>query len=164
MSPLSKEVKPVFLYLVRHGEANKEEDEARRGLTDRGVREVTMAADYARGRSVKPTIIYHSGKKRALQTAQIFSDYLKPKKGITEADDLDPMDDTTPWARRISDMNEDVMLVGHLPYLARLTGLLLAEDREKMFIDFKTGAIVCLKRSENREWTLEWMLSPDTVL
>lgn len=154
----------MFLYLVRHGEANKQEDDEVRSLTDKGFREASLTADYARDRGVRPEMIYHSKKKRALQTAQIFSGYLKPDKGIAAADGLAPMDEPKLWAARIAEMTKDIMLVGHLPYLARLCGLLLVEDEEKIFLDFKPGGLVCLQRSDDDlEWTLEWMVTPDIV-
>jgi hypothetical protein len=60
-------------------------------------------------------------------------------------------------------MNEDLMLVGHLPYMAKLAGLLLCGDKEKTPIDFKMGGIVCLMRFDDGRWALEWMLVPDMV-
>ena len=74
----------MLLYLVRHGEAGREGDDAARGLTDKGFREVSLAAVYARDRYIKVNAIYHSGKRRAMQTAQIFSDHLKPGNGAFE--------------------------------------------------------------------------------
>ncbi len=153
----------MFLYLVQHGEAKKEEDDPQRGLTDKGSRDVARTASYAQARGLKVNIIHHSGKTRALQTAQILADYLKPGKGPSPTDALAPMDDPAVWAGRVAGMNEDLMLVGHLPHMARLAGLLLCGDKEKTPVDFKMGGIVCLKRSDDGRWALEWMLVPDMV-
>jgi phosphohistidine phosphatase len=121
----------MLLYLVQHGEAKKEEDDPQRGLTDKGSRDVARTAISAQARGVKVSIIHHSGKTRALQTAQILADHLKPGKGPSPTDALAPMDDPDVWAGRIAGMNEDVMLVGHLPYMAKLAGLLLCGDKER---------------------------------
>jgi phosphohistidine phosphatase len=153
----------MFLYLVQHGEAKKEEDDPQRGLTDRGFKDVARTAIYARKLGLKVSVIHHSGKTRALQTAQILADYLKPGKGSSPADALAPMDDPAAWAGRIAGMHEDVMLVGHLPYMAKLAGLLLCGDTEKMFVDFKMGGVVCLKRSDDGRWALEWMIVPEMI-
>jgi len=150
----------MFLYLVRHGEAKPETEDPARGLTDKGFRDVSLTALYVHDRDIKPDVIYHSGRKRAQQTAQIFSDYLKPVKGVIEADSLAPMDDPAVWAGRISGMRENIMLVGHLPYLARLAGWLLCGDKEKLAADFKTGGIACFERLSDGRWIIAWMLAP----
>jgi len=153
----------MFLYLVQHGEAKKEEDDPQRGLTDKGSRAVARTAIYAQEHGLTVSCIHHSGKTRALQTAQILADYLKPGKGPSRTDGLAPMDDPEVWAGRIAGMNENLMLVGHLPHMAKLAGLLLCGDKEKTPIDFKMGGIVCLQRFDDSRWALEWMLVPDMI-
>lgn len=154
----------MFLYLVRHGEAGNEPDDSARGLTDKGFRDVSFVAGHVQDRGVKVRAIYHSGKKRALQTAQIFSDHLKPVNGMSVADGLAPMDDPALWADRIAGMRDDLMLVGHLPYMGRLTGLLLFGNKDKIPVDFKTAGLVCLQRFDDDRWTLEWIIMPDRVI
>jgi len=132
----------MFLYLVQHGKAKREEEDPARGLTAKGVQDVREVAAYAREMNLRISRIFHSGKTRAIQTAQIFADYLKPEKGGFETGSLAPMDDPTIWAKRISVMQENTMLVGHHPHMVKLAGLLLCGDKEKMFIDFKMGWIV----------------------
>ncbi len=151
----------MLIYLVQHGEARKEEEDPARGLTEKGAADVRRAAAYARTMNLRISWIFHSGKTRATQTGQILADHLKPEKGIFQTDNLAPMDDPDVWARRLGEMNEDVMLVGHLPYMAKLAGLLLCSDKEKMLVDFKMGGIVCLKRSEDGRWAVEWMIVPE---
>ncbi len=151
----------MLLYLVQHGEAESQEQNPARGLTDKGMRDVrTVSADVQK---MKPRVsqIFHSGKTRASQTAHIIGDYLKPEKGISETDSLAPMDDPAIWAKRVVGMNEDIMLVGHLPHLARLAGLLLCEEKAKMIIDFKMGGMVCLQRFDDGRWAVEWMIIPE---
>ncbi len=151
----------MFLYLVQHGEAKREEDDPKRGLTDKGFKDVARTALSAQKLGLKVSVIHHSGKSRALQTAQIFADYLKPGKGVSQVGDLAPMDDPGEWAGRIAGMNEDLMLVGHLPYMAKLAGLLLCGDKEKAPLDFKMGGLVCLKRYDDGRWAVEWMIVPE---
>jgi phosphohistidine phosphatase len=150
----------MLLYLVQHAEAKKEEEDPERGLTDKGFRDIARTAVYAQKLGFRVSAIYHSGKKRAAQTAKVLADYLKPEKGIAGTDKLAPMDDPAIWSKRVTEMSGDIMLVGHLPYLAKLTGLLLCGDKEKMFVDFRMAGIVCLKRSEDGTWALEWMIVP----
>ena len=150
----------MFVYLVRHGEAKTEEEDPERGLTDKGFRDVTSTGAYVRDRGIKPYVIYHSGKKRAAQTAQIISDILKMQKGMVETKSLAPMEDPRIWVQRLSGANEDVMLVGHLPHLANLAGHLLGGGTKDDVADFKTGGIMCLKRLGDDHWVLDWSISP----
>jgi phosphohistidine phosphatase len=154
----------MFLYLVQHGEAKREEEDPARGLTEKGVEDVHKVALFTQKMNLRVRQIFHSGKTRASQTAQIFADHLKPEKGISQTDNLAPMDDPGAWAKRITGMNEDLMLVGHLPVMAKLTGLLLSGDKEKTCVDFKMGGIICLKRFDDGRWAVEWMVVPEMMV
>jgi phosphohistidine phosphatase len=153
----------MTLYLIQHAEANPEEKDPSRGLSEKGLSDIKKTAQHASRLSLKVDQIFHSGKKRALQTAQILSENLNPKEGLSESDGLAPMDDPKIWAERLPSIEKDIMLVGHLPHLARLAALLLSGDENKKIINFKMAGIVCLKRNEDKSWSLEWMLTPDQV-
>ena len=153
----------MLLYLVQHAEAKNEEEDPERGLTDKGFRDIARTAVYVQKLGLTVSAVHHSGKKRAAQTAKVLADYLKPEKGIAGMDNLAPHDDPMIWSRRITEMNVDIMLVSHLPYLAKLTGLLLCGDTEKMFVDFRMAGIVCLKGSDDGTWVLEWMIVPEMI-
>jgi phosphohistidine phosphatase len=60
-------------------------------------------------------------------------------------------------------MDKDVMLVGHLPHLARLAALLLTGDMAKNVINFKMAGLVCLGRRTGGPWALEWMIIPELI-
>lgn len=153
----------MLLYLVQHAEAKREEEDPERGLTDKGFKDIARTAAYAKKLGITVNAIHHSGKKRAMQTAQILADQLKPEKGVAETDSLAPMDDPAIWDNRVAEMNEDIMLVGHLPSLARLASLLLCGDKEKGIVDFKMAGIVRLKRFDDGRWAVEWMLVPEMI-
>lgn len=150
----------MLLYLIQHAEAKKEDEDPERGLTDKGFKDIAGTAVHAKKLGLKVKTIHHSGKKRAMQTAQVLADQLKPERGIAQTDGLAPMDDPEIWAKRLAGMNEDIMLVGHLPYMARLASLLLCGDKEKGIVDFKMAGIVCLKRFDDGRWAMEWMEAP----
>jgi len=151
----------MLLYLVQHGEARREEEDLARGLTKKGMDDVWRAASLARKTGLRVAAIFHSGKTRALQTAQILADFLQPAQEASEAGGLAPMDDPAIWAGRLGKMTEDVMLVGHLPHLAKLAGLLLFGNKEQMVVDFTMGGIVCLKRFDDGRWAVEWIAVPE---
>jgi len=153
----------MLLYLVQHAEAKREEEDPQRGLTDKGFGDIERTASFAKGAGICVSQIFHSGKTRAIQTAEVLSRHLNPDKGVSQTDGLAPMDDPFIWFKRTMDMDDDIMLVGHLPHLARLADLLLYGDTDKGLIDFKMGCILALKRSDDGNWSVQWMVIPEVV-
>jgi phosphohistidine phosphatase len=154
----------MFLYLVQHGESKREEEDPARDLTTRGRDDVTRVADFAGKLNLALHRIFHSGKTRAMTTAEILAAALQPRDGVAPADGLAPLDDPEIWAGRLSSMSEDLALVGHLPHLARLAALLLCGDREKNVVNFKMGgSMVCLQRDDAGRWGVEWMIVPELL-
>ncbi len=154
----------MYLYLVRHGEPVSPESDPRRPLSKRGMRDVMRMGAFLEGREgVRIDRIFHSRKLRAKETALALAENLNPSEGVLEAENLLPMDDPSVWAYRISETIDDTMLVGHLPYMARLASLLLCEDVEGSIVDFQTAGIVCLLRDESGDWSLQWALNPGLI-
>ena len=65
----------MALYLVQHGKSLPQEADPERGLTDEGIREVNCIAKAAQENGIHVGVIKHSGKKRALQTAEIMATF-----------------------------------------------------------------------------------------
>ncbi len=150
----------MYLYLVQHGEAKPEHEDPSRPLTEKGTSDVRKSASFLKKINVSVSQILHSGKTRALQTAEIFANELAPQK-LSQSDGLSPLDDPKIWGERLSHIKENIMLVGHLPHLSRLASLLLTGDVERTVINFRMGGVLCLKR--NGGWAVEWMITPDIV-
>ncbi len=151
----------MFLYLVQHAEANREEEDPTRDLSVKGREDIRKVAQFAGKVQVTVNRILHSGKTRALRTAKILAAELKQAQSSAVADGLAPLDDPAIWADRLESLDEDLVLVGHLPHLARLASRLLCGAQELSVINFKMGGMVCLKRESPGRWALEWMLIPD---
>jgi phosphohistidine phosphatase len=154
----------MLLYLVQHAEAKKEEIDPARPLSEKGIQDIQKMAAYLSQLNIASHKIFHSNKLRAKQTAEILAGNLKPLKGTSEVDGLSPLEDPKIWAERLKDIPEDVMLVGHLPHLGKLTSLLLSNDANKNVVSFKMAGVVCLKRDEEGEWSLQWMVTPEVVI
>ena len=121
--------------------------------------QVERIAALAREYGVVVSAISHSGKKRARQTAEILAGRLNPEKGIREIEGLAPLDDVTKLNLKAG---ADLMLVGHLPFMEKLTSYLVAGsfDRPKV-LKFQNGGIVCLDRDpETDAWFIKWTLFP----
>jgi len=55
------------------------------------------------------------------------------------------------------------MIVGHLPFLGKLASLLLTGCESANTVAFKQGGIVCLSRSELKQWQINWMVTPEIL-
>ncbi|MCC6525229.1 MAG: phosphohistidine phosphatase SixA [Polyangiaceae bacterium] len=149
----------MALFLVQHGKT-AESDDPERGLSDEGRADVTRIGTVAKGYGVAPARIFHGGKPRAKETAKLLAELLAPAGGVVARQGLAPGDD--PGAlRAYLDPAENLMLVGHVPFLEQLTGLLVTGTAERRVVRFQPGGIVCLDREpERRSWFVKWMLQP----
>jgi phosphohistidine phosphatase len=151
------------VYLVRHGEPTRETEDPQRPLTARGREEVRRISAVAARMGLRPAEIRHSGKRRAAQTADIFAAALGLRAAVVTASGLAPNDDVEPVAAALAAVTQPVMLVGHLPFLSRLTSLLLVGDPDRPLVQFPMGGIVCLVREASGRmpaWSLAWALPP----
>ncbi len=152
------------LYLIQHGEAKTEREDPERSLTEMGEEEVKKVSKAAERLNIRPSKIYHSGKTRAKQTAGIILSGLKIPDLTAEAvQGLNPNDDVRPWADRISKETRDLMIVGHLPFLDKLTSLLICGDESARVVLFRYSAIICLDQKDDKRWAVRWILTPETV-
>lgn len=147
-------------YLVRHGEAKAEAEDAARPLSERGRAEVTRVARHVGSMGLRIAEIHHSDKLRARQTAEILAEHLSLTRGMHEIEGLAPMDDPTTARALIEASREPIMIVGHLPHLSRLASALVLGDSEQEIFQFKAGAIACLDRIDGR-FLLQWLLTPE---
>ena len=150
------------LFLVQHGLAKTETEDPTRALNSEGIKASEKMAKWLAADNIEVDEIRHSGKKRAEQTAQIFARHLSPKRGITTASGLNPMDDVEPIPDELRELQDSLMLVGHLPSLSRLVGLLVAGDPDSELVRFQNSGVVCLRKNEGR-WSIEWMVVTDLV-
>ena len=150
----------MALFLVQHGKSLTKDKDPQKGLSQEGIAETERIAQVAKGYAVGVSKITHSGKTRARQTAEIFEAALKPSGGIHESSGLSPLDDVTVFADTI-DSTKDVMLVGHLPFMERLTAYLITGSSEKPVFKFQNSGIVCLNTDPTTEsWVIKWTLMP----
>lgn len=150
------------LYLVRHGQAKRADEDPERGLTELGVRQAEGTARWIGERGAKVRQIRHSGKKRAQQTAEIFARYLDPPGGAVPAPGLSPNDDVVPVSDQLVPETGALVFVGHLPFLPRLASMLVAGDPERVGFGLAEAGVLCLVRREGR-WYVRWMVTPREV-
>ena len=150
----------MALYLVQHGKSLPKDVDPDQGLSDEGKADVRRIADVASGYGVTVSRIAHSGKKRARQTAEIFGTALTPSLDPAERGGLKPLDDVTATADDL-DARDNLMLVGHLPFMERLTSYLVTGSTESLVFKFQNGGILCLDQDPNGGlWYIKWSLMP----
>ncbi len=149
------------LYLMQHGEARPEAEDPERALSTRGEEETRKISQAARRLGIRPSNIHHSGKKRAEQTAGIIAAVLHVPAQIGRG--LNPNDDIRPWGERVSAETEDIMIVGHLPFLDKLASFLVCGDAGARPVLFRYSAIVCLERKDGGGWAVDWVLKPEMI-
>ncbi len=148
----------MALFLVQHGKSLPKEKDPNKGLSEGGILETKRIAQVAKGYGVHVSSIAHSGKTRARQTADIFASALRPDGDIQEISGLNPLDDVTAVA---IDSTEDRMLVGHLPFMERLTAYLITGSIERPVFKFQNSGIVCLNKApDTKSWVIKWALMP----
>ena len=152
------------VYLVRHGEAISSQIDPRKPLSKQGLIDIRKVASFIKPLKISVEHIWHSGKLRAAQTAEILTESVSAEKGCSSHDNLGPNDDVSIIADEIEAYNTNLMIVGHLPFLAYLTSLLVSGKDTADVIAFDAGSIACLNRSDPGRWQIEWMIAPKILL
>ena len=150
----------MALYLVQHGKSLPKDQDPDQGLSEEGKAETEMIAKTAKEKGVAVSQVRHSGKTRARQTAEILAQALAPNQGVQEISGIKPMDDVAEAAANL-EPSENVMLVGHLPFMERMTAFLVTGSIDKPIFKFQNSGIVCLdKDPDTQAWVILWALLP----
>jgi phosphohistidine phosphatase len=112
------------LYLVQHAKAVSKEVDPQRPLTEEGLRDLQKIASFIKPLNLSIDYLWHSQKKRAIQTADILAEVIEIKQSRTERSDLGPNDDVARLTNEIGSLEHDIMIVGHLPFLSKLASLI----------------------------------------
>ncbi|MHA1583989.1 MAG: SixA phosphatase family protein [Promethearchaeota archaeon] len=134
------------IYLIQHALAKSKSEDPDRGLTNNGIeilRNTAMSAQKLT--NIAPNQIFHSGKLRAKQTAEILAEYFPPKEGLFEKTGLLPLDDPEIWVNELNSIEENTMIIGHLPFLENFCTILL--NRQENTIKFENAGIIALERT-----------------
>ncbi len=153
------------LYLVQHGAAVPKDENPEKPLSPAGREDVQKIGSFLARSRVAATRVIHSGKLRALETALLLAEVIGPGNVVEEADSgLAPNDSTDEFFTTIDGWTEDTILVGHLPYMSKLTSRLTTGDEDETVLHFKPGSVACLERGENGGgWTVSWFIRPELL-
>jgi phosphohistidine phosphatase len=151
------------LYLVQHGEACAKEDNPDRPLTEKGKADINRLAVFLRKGNIRASRVIHSGKLRAAQTVERLQKSVAPGVTIEISDKINPDDEVARFAELSFIWTEDTLMVGHLPFLAKLVSQLTLRDSTSLFSNFVPGTAICLERNNKNQWLLNWMVRPEIL-
>lgn len=146
-----------MVVLVHHGDAVGPDVDPMRPLSDAGRAAAARLAADAAARGVRPDVIWHSGKLRARQTAELFWRASNPLAELSAARGLQP-DDPPGWMRdRLAGDPRSIVLVGHMPHLPRLLHALLGSPAHEPPPNFPLHGCVALE-PDGEHWKEIWRL------
>jgi len=160
----------MILYLLRHAIAVERghadyEDDSQRPLTPKGERRMRRAAEGMLALELSLDGILSSPYLRAKQTADIVAEVLQASATIDISPALAPDGDPRQLITELQRHNrtrQNLLLVGHEPYLSALLSTLLTGGPH-LAATMKKGGL-CKLRAERWRYercaTLEWLLTP----
>lgn len=156
---------------VRHGLAVAREEwegkDVDRPLTEEGRRRVRQVAAGLRRLAVRPTVIYASPARRAVETAQLLHDLLARPSRMELRDELLPEAPPTDLVRLLQNCSLEscIICVGHEPQLGMAASVLLSGRASVSFPLKKAGA--CLVElpppAKSGRGVLRWWLTPSQL-
>lgn len=152
------------LYLVQHAKAASKDVDPERPLTEQGRRDIQKVAAFIKPLNLSVDNLWHSTKTRAIQTAEILADVIKINKEKIEREGLAPNDDVTAIKDELIAARQDTMIVSHMPFVSKLASLLLTGREFPDTVAFRQGGIVALSCSEENQWQIEWMVTPELLI
>jgi phosphohistidine phosphatase len=159
------------LFLLRHGVAMERDphsfpDDALRPLTLKGEDRVRLVCDALQALELSFDRILCSPYLRARQTAEIIVGTLGLRRALEFSDTLAPEGDPQALIRLVNRMRpaaENLLLVGHEPYLSELLSHLIS-GQPGAAIDFKKNGLAKMEVAQRlklgRCATLNWLLTP----
>ena len=149
------------LYLVQHGEACAKQVDPERPLTEQGNSDIDRIAAFLRQAGIRVERVIHSEKLRAVQTAEYLAQAIAPGVVPESSGIVNPNDDPRAFDWQSGSWDRDTLVVGHLPFMAKLVSHLVVEDEDKPLTAWQPGSIVCLERADHTRWQINWMLRPE---
>jgi phosphohistidine phosphatase len=151
------------LFLVQHAQAVSGDVDPDRPLTADGRRDIKKITEFIKPLSLTVDSLLHSGKTRARQTAELLAEVVTVQNEMVAHKGLSPKDDVQLIKDGIVSVGRDLMIVGHLPFMAKLASLLLTGSESSETVSFKQGCIVCLSGENGNRWQIDWMITPEIL-
>jgi phosphohistidine phosphatase len=151
------------LYLVQHGGACAKDVDPERPLTDQGNADIDRLAAFLKQADIRVERVIHSGKLRAAQTAEYLAKAIAPGVEPESSGIINPNDDPRAFDWQSDSWDRDTLVVGHLPFMAKLVSHLVIEEENRPITAWQPGSIVCLERENSTHWQINWMIRPELL-
>ncbi len=149
------------IYLIRHGEAVSEEIDPRNPLSENGKQDIERIGKFLAALKIQPVYFFHSEKLRAIQTAEIIAKCIHYQGQLESRSELDPLGLVSPISSEINQSSEDMVFVGHMPFMGKLVSKLITGYENNDIVAFQTGTVACLEKNAGSYWIVRWVVSPE---
>ena len=140
----------MYLILVHHADAVTGVVDATRPLSELGRQQAASVSSRVATHGVRPVAVWHSGKLRARETAEIYWHAVNPAATFGAQHGLQPDDDPENLADVLGAESDDLMVVSHYPLLPGLLTELIGADAA-----FPQHGAVGLERVDGK-WVERW--------
>ncbi len=145
---------------MQHGLAVDKADDPERPLSEAGIEQTENIARALLSSDTVISRIYHSGKLRAAQTADIIA-RASNLDAATMIEGLSPNDEVTLLSQNLD--TSGALYVGHLPHLEKLAAYLVTGSEDTTIIKFQNSGVLCLERSGGH-FHVRWLLTPELAV
>ncbi|MCD6039684.1 MAG: Phosphohistidine phosphatase SixA [Gammaproteobacteria bacterium] len=153
----------MYIYLARHGDAIYLQPDELSPLSPKGEKEIEALAAFLTPLQLRAAI-FHSGKLRAQQTAERLAAGMLVNGTVTARAGLNSADSVSPIAEELNKATTDILLVGHMPFMAKLVAQLINKNEGQDIVHFHKGTIMCLESKGYQEWVIQWVIHPGLII
>lgn len=147
------------LYFVQHGDALAKDVDPNRPLSDSGNEDIGRLAGWLQDSGVQVAQVFHSGKLRAEQTANLLAAGFGEDCTVEARPGLAPNDSPDEFLDGIGDL--DTLVAGHMPFVSRSVSVALGLPSRQPVVEFKPGSLAGLERTADGSWRLVLFIRPD---
>ena len=152
------------IYLAQHGLAVEKSVDTARPLSDLGVAKTQAIAEHLLQADIGVAKIFHSGKLRARQTAEIFASTLAVDD-VSQVNGFSPNDDVKQSFAQLT--YENALYIGHLPHLDKLASLIVSGDETSRVCHFQNSAVICIEtddsNKDSNDYAIKWYLNHELL-
>ena len=149
------------LYVVQHGDAIPKNIDPDRPLSDQGRADIQRLLEFLADRNIRIGQIFHSGKSRARETAEILRPLLETSGEIHERQGLAPNDAPDDFLGQFDQIETNTLVASHLPFVARVISQALTGEPDRELIQFVPGSIAGIERCDENAWRLFLFVRPE---
>lgn len=151
------------LILIRHGNAAMAPNDDLRPLDDTGREESKILGTWLGRLNFDSPTVWHSNKVRTLQTADIIIQHAQWDSTPIETDGLRPNSPVDDIAYKVEHESQDLVIVGHMPFMGALASCLTTGYTERSQWEFASCGTLILQRAGQTKWVVQAFTMPALI-